>query len=352
MSAVVGVLLIAAGLALLRVELKVRATGVVYCESETRLYAPTDGTVTRIPVTLGDEVRAGDVVLALDDADLILRELELDRQIAQTEAALARQEVLIQMRAIRPAPLEAATAAERRRRLDRIVAIQTEIERDFASALERQAVAPLEAKRQELLRLEYELALAEAEVLARWKEAGLFELEARVEQIDRDRLERELESLRRERDLVRREWDRRTIRAPHDGQIIALKARHEGMAVARGEEVAKIARTGAPARVRAYVPERNVDLIRPGAPALMASKVFESYLEGPIRGRVLRVAPSAESDEPLSGPPRYEVELEVVDTPHRLVLGSRLDVEILLGRHSIARVLLRTAGRGRERSER
>ncbi len=91
------------------------------------------------------------------------------------------------------------------------------------------------------------------------------------------------------------------------------------------------------------MPERNIDLLRVGTRALMESKVFESVLEGPVRGTVQRVAPEADPPAASAASPLYEVDIAVDDSPYPLVLGSRLDIRLLLGRRSIAEVLLRSA---------
>lgn len=340
LSAVIGAALVVAGIALLKVDVSVRATGQVYSPDERRVFSPADGVLAARHVELGQVVRAGEPLLELDQTDLVQREIELDRAIAEAESALARQDLALRRLEIRPIALEVAAAPARRERLGHIAAIYAEIHSNLTRGVEQQSVSEFEARRQLIERLRSEIELAEAEVLARWLEGGLPELERREAELERDRLARALALLRRERDLVASLRASRVIRAPIDGQVVALFARHPGMSVSRGMELAKVAPTGGPVHVRARIPERNVDLVRAGTPALMESRVFDSFLEGPVRGSVIRVAPDADS---TAAQPLYEVEIAVGDTPHPLVLGSSLDVRLQLGRRSLFELMWRNA---------
>lgn len=345
LSAVIGAGLIAIGVALLRVELTIRTTGLVYSQDEVRLFSPADTLIAGRRVELGQTVKAGDILIELDDTDLALREIQLEREIAELDSARARQEVVLKQLAVRPASPDVLTASDRKDRLARIAAIQANIEQSYASGHEQQIISELELRRQEIERLRSEMELLQADLLARWRDAGLPELEAEQAQIERDRLVTVAELLRRELELVRAFREARRIRAPIDGRVVTLHARHPGMAIARGGELLKIAPTSGPVYVRAEVPERNIDLLRVGTRALMESKVFESILESPVRGVVQRIAPEAErlNATRASEAPLYEVDIAVEDSPYPLVLGSRLDIRLLLGRRSIAEVLLRSA---------
>lgn len=348
LSAVIGVGLIAIGLALFRVELIIRTTGQVYSQHEVRLFAPADAVVAKRVVELGQSVKAGDILIELDDSDLAMREIQLQREIAELDADRARQEVALKQLEVRPAPPDVLTASARKQRLARIAEIQQNIEQSFAGGREQQTISELELRRQEIERLRSEMELLQADLLARWRDAGLPELETEQARIERDRLVTVLALLRRELELVQAYREARRIRAPIDGHVVTLFARYPGMAVARGSELLKIAPTSGPVLVRAEVPERNIDLLRVGTRALMESKVFESVLEGLVRGTVQRVAPEADRAAATeAAAPLYEVDITVDESPYPLVLGSRLDIRLLLGRRSIAEVLLRSARHAR-----
>lgn len=349
LSALIGVGLIAIGLALFRVELTIRTTGQVFSQDEVRLFAPADGVVAVRRVELGQLVKSGDVLIELDDTDLALRAIQLEREIAELESARARQEIVLKQLAVRPATPDVLTASQRKDRLARIASIQATIERSYADGHEQQIISELELRRQEIERLRSEIELLQTDLQAQWREAGLPELEAEQAQIERNRLVTVSALLRRELELVQAFREARRIRAPIDGRVVTLQARYPGMAVTRGGELIKLAPTGGPVLVRAEVPERNVDLLRVGTRALMESKVFESMLEGPVLGVVQRVAPEADRIAAAESP-LYEVDIAVENSPYPLVLGSRLDIRLLLGRRSVAEVLLRSARHARRES--
>lgn len=344
-SALIGILLICVGMALLRVELTIRTTGQVYARDESRLYAPADGVIARHHATLGRLVRAGDVLIELDDTDLALREVQLERELAETDAALAEQAIARRELEVRPAPLEMMTAEERKTRLTRITAIQEQIEKSYSSGHDQQIISELELRRQEIEKLRAEMDLLQTSILADWQKAGLPELSRARLDVEQQRLETMRKLAQRELDLVNAQRDAMQVKAPMNGQVVSLNTRFIGMAVARGEELMKIAPTSGPFLVMALVPERNVDLLKEGTAALMESHVFDSMLEGSVHGTVQRIAPEA-AGSGLStnpAPARYEVDIAVSDSPYPLVLGSRLDVRLLLGRRSLAEVLFRSA---------
>lgn len=342
-SAAIGIALVVLGLFFLRLELTIRAPGTVSARDEVRVFAPQDGVIARLPIELGQQVQAGDLLVALDDTELNLRALAVERELVENEAALERNRIARAELAVKPGPAELVTADERRERLSRIAAIQQEIEQNYSSGRDLQIISELEVRRQEIERLRSELELLQASLLAEWQKAGVSGFESERLAVEEKRLAALAQLNRDELQLVREQKAATRIQAPAAGQVVALAVRFPGQAVARGTEVLKLAATGGPYQVRAYIPERNVDLVRPGTRAVMESAVFDSMLEGYVEGRVIRVAPEG---SPGAGTtePRYEVDIEVAGSPYPLVLGSGVQVRLLLGRRPLTDLLLRSGG--------
>ena len=291
--------------------------------------------------------------MELDDKDLALRAIQLERELAETEAALAAQAIARKEWEVRPAALDLLTAGERQTRLARIAEIQARIEKNYSDGHAQQIISELELRRQEIDRLRSEMDVMDAALLREWQQAGLPALQGERIDLETRRLEAVRALVKRELDLVRARQDTLRIRAPIDGQVVARHVRHPGMAVARGTELLKIAPTGSPLHVKAFIPERNIDLVNAGTPALMESHVFDSMLEGRVRGSVQRVAPDSEQAAGASpAAARYEIDIAVLETPHPLVLGSLLDVRLQLGRRSLGEVFLRSARQLRDRETR
>jgi multidrug resistance efflux pump len=346
-SAALGLALVLLGLFFLRFELTIRAPGIVQAREEIRLFAPLDGVITRHQVQLGQTVTNGQLLLALDDTDLSLRALARERDLAETEAARQRNALALQELAIKPGSAELITAGDRRERLSRIAAIQKDIEQNFTNGRELQAISALEVRKQEIERLRSELELLQTSLQAEWQKAGLSDLDAERLQVEQQRLEALAQSNRNERDLINDLRAAMRLTSPLDGQVVALPVRFSGMAVARGAELLKLAATGGPYRVRAYIPERNVDLVQEGTRAIMKSAVFESMLEGYVEGVVVRVAPEGAAENGGEAP-RYEVDIDVTQTPYPLVLGSGVEVRLLLGRRPLTDFMLRHGGHPRQ----
>ena len=342
-SAIIGVILITLGLFFLRFDLTIQAPGTVRARDEVRVFAPLEGVLATHAAQLGQAVTNGQLLLALDDTDLNLRLLAVDRELAEAKAALERNRIARAELEVRPGPAELVTADERRDRLARIAAIQSEIEKNYVSGRDLQIISELEVRKQEIERLRSELDLLHASLMADWQKAGVPAFEGERLAAEQQRLEALIQLARRERDLLSARLATTRIVSPMDGQVIALGPRFPGMAVAQGAELLKLAGTGGPFQVRAYIEERNVDLVRVGARALMESAVFDSMLEGYVDGVVTRVGPegAAGSD---GAPPRYEVDIEVTHSPYPLVLGSGVEVRLLLGRRPLTDLFFNTGG--------
>ncbi len=82
-----------------------------------------------------------------------------------------------------------------------------------------------------------------------------------------------------------------------------------------------------------------MDLVRLGTPARMESAVFDSMLEGYVEGTVVRVAPES-APASASAPALYEVDIDVQKSPYPLVLGSGVDVRLLMGRRPLSDLVL------------
>ena len=342
-TSVAGLLFVAIGLFFLRFELTIRAPGVIKARYEEWVFAPYDGVIALHQVQLGQSVTNGELLMALDDTELRLRALAIERELAEAEAALEHNRIARAELVVKTGPAELVTAGERQTRLARIADIQQDIEKNYTSARDLQIISELELRKQEIERLRSELDLVQASLLAEWQQAGVPAFEGERLAAEQRRLEALVQLARRELKLVEAQCAAHRINAPIAGQVIALATRLPGMAVARGDNLLKLAATGGPFRVRTYLPERNVDLVQVGSRALMESAVFDSMLEGYVEGTVVRVAPEgAEKAGSTADGPRYEVDIDVAHSPYPLVLGSGVEVRLLLGRRPLTDLFFKT----------
>ncbi len=348
LTALLGGVLVVAGLLFLRFELTIRADGIVIPESEHHYYAPDDVLVTRIHVAAGDSVSEGQVLFELDNEALESRRATLLQAHNEAQAELNRTVVALKEWHIRPAESAVITAAERAALQERLRTIQDDMVQMYERIREEQVISQLDLNLREMERIRTEIDLLESTTLAAWHEAGLPEIEHQRLQHELTYWEAKLALLTQEQEFVEERLERLTVRAPHDGILTALHVRHEGMTVPRGHLLARSANPEAGYRVRLHAPPRNIDLVQPGLPVLIESEVFDTVLEGAIDGRVLQLVPEADTS---SGAARYEIEVAVRDAPYPLMFGSPVRARLLLGRRHLADVLIRSAGTGRRVKE-
>ncbi len=345
----VGCVLIAVGLLMARLEMTVRGTGTVYAEGQRYLYAGVDGVLREHYVRIGDEVEAGAPLVSMDPLELDRRVAVLDRELEEISGR--RKELGIARREweVRPLPAEVATAKDRLELVSTIRRINEEIMASLRELEAVRAIRSLELNRQRLAVLNAELAGLGAEVYRRWEEAGLAEIEGERLTAAGERLDAREAGLRRERELLERERERYVVRAPVEGRILDIHKRYEGMAAETGDLLVTLAPRDAAFRVKTYVEQRNVDLLKAGMDVRMESGVFESVLEGYVYGRILAVAEAARGSEAGADwrNPVFEVTVEVTDAPHPLVLGSTVDMRLIIGKRSVLDMLMGRPAGGR-----
>lgn len=176
---------------------------------------------------------------------------------------------------------ERSAAAERRGRIDRIRAELSRAER--LMALELLAATEVEGLRFDLREAEAGLARIEAESHAGWTRQ-LAEHRARLTDVDG-----ELALLRATARFYR-------LTAPVAGSLESVVPVAAGSFVTAGERLATVS-PRARMRVEAYVPARNVALVRPGDPARVRIDGYDPGEWGLLPGRVLSVA----DDHALAG---------------------------------------------------
>jgi multidrug resistance efflux pump len=345
-----GVALVLAGLFSLRMDKTIRAAGVVMAEEEFYVFAPARGVLERHQVSIGQKVKAGQPLFTLSGEDLDLRILEKQRQLVEIRGEVKAADLALREAEIRPGDPALITARNRLDLLRQIQGIQGEIMAAWDRLEGERAIRGLEYNLQRVATLRTQLEEVDSRVLAEWQEAGILGLEKERVLQKREKLvelgsvlERELEVLQRQRSGLK-------VHSPINGTVVDIYYRYPGMALEEGQRVLKIVNVDAGYRVKAFVGERNIDMLRVGTPARMESQVFDSMFEGYVLGRVRRVVGEANraTDSPRDGQPHYEVTIDVDESPYPLVLGSRVHVDFLLGRESLLGLLMNRPTERRE----
>jgi membrane fusion protein, adhesin transport system len=148
--------------------------------------------------------------------------------------------------------------------------------------------------------------------------------------------------------------ERTDIRSPVDGIINALEIHTVGSFVIAGDQVAEVVPTSDELLVEARISPRDVAFVVPGQEALVKISAFDFAIYGGLKGEVVDVSPDSFVDE-RSGEPYFEVRvktnkayLERSGRQFNITPGMICTVDILTGQKTILQYLLKPVNRARE----
>ncbi|MCI0490082.1 MAG: HlyD family efflux transporter periplasmic adaptor subunit [Blastocatellia bacterium] len=315
--------------------------------------SPLTGRVINIPIAVGQEVEAGELLV----------ELENDTDKLQLAEARAHQESL----APQIATLDQELAAEQEALDQAREAADREIEEAGARSQEAEAAAGFaqeEAARMNRLNesgLVSESDLSRATAVANRLRAAALALRLRVARLSSDHRSREsqqlarIERIRRERGSLQgslttqsaaiarleQEIARRSIRAPVSGRLGEVADLRPGSVVREGERIATVIPSGQLKILADFLPDTASGRILPGQPARLRLDGFPWTRYGSISATVSSVATQARDG-------RIRVELIVREDPSSLIPlqhGLPGTVEVEVERISPAEIVLRAAGK-------
>ncbi|MBI1309846.1 HlyD family efflux transporter periplasmic adaptor subunit [bacterium] len=293
---------------------------------DVRVGSRVGGRVARVLVEEGHEVAGGDALVELEPFDLREREAQARQTLAAADARLQklttgyRSEEIEQARALRdeaaaaldelrngPRPQEIA-AAEAQVRLAQAELKNAKLEHDRVESLFAKgaadrteldnaetnhsvAQATVEDRQQRLALLQAgtraeEIARGEARLRQADEELKLREAGFRSEEIDEARAQRDQAAA--ELQVIGRQLDELTVRAPFDGVVEAVDLR-PGDIVPPNAPVITLLETGQ-LRVRAYVPENQLGVTT----GQRVTVTVDSFPEERFDGEVTFVARQAE----------------------------------------------------------
>lgn len=303
------------------------------------------GRVTERPVTDGDRVARGQVLLRLDAREATLRLEETDAEQATLLAGISRLDAEMAMIRERAE----SRIARARARLEEMTAGRELYEHELtfarddyerARALAKTGAissARLERSHTDYLRARQELTRAEAEIVN--ARAGIAEANAELAEItvkraERSRLEAELSEVAARRERLRVELEQHVITSPIDG-VIGRTFASPGERVEEGQRLMSMHDPQA-IWVEANVRETEIGRIAPGQ---RVAVTVDAYPGEVFEGRVERVGHAANSQYALlprlneSGTftkvtQRLEVRIAVDQRDGRLRPGMMVEVDI------------------------
>ncbi|WP_339375270.1 HlyD family efflux transporter periplasmic adaptor subunit [Stenomitos frigidus] len=344
-----------------------------------------EGKVTQLAVNEGQNVKAGQLLVALD-GQIAANDVERLEQVlagyrvevsqkqtllekirleAKTRAAIAAANIQAQEVSIAQANANAKTASE----------LVTQYQQDIVEYQERlQRFGPMVTagaiSREQLFEVEQSLRdrqsttiksrgdlqqnLAEAERL----QAGLTQkhAEGRKDQLASQQQGHELEA--QITDLNTKIADTQTslssaqsrlkqysFYAPVDGIVSSLNIKRTGEVVQIGQTIAEIGPQHAPLVLQASLPNQEAGFVKPGMSVQVKVDAYPYQDYGIISGRVVSTSPDSKSDKNLGEVYRIEVALDrdYVSTPQQMIKfkpGQTATAEIVIRDRHIIDILL------------
>jgi HlyD family secretion protein len=252
-------------------EATVTATGTIVPRTEQTLSSPAMAEIVSVPVSLGERVKRGQIVMSLDTRTSALALDNLKEQLALKEAEM------------RSLDLQRADAIRQARASRALLEIDLESRRVRQGRLEQLAESG-SVSESELLEAGLDVRRTQVEI--EQTDAAILSLEARRE-AERERFELDYSILDKQRADQARRVEMSTVKATLDGVVTSL-VHDAGAVVQEGQVLATIAADDA-FRVEATVSDFYGPELRPGQLARVASSTSE------FTGRLNRILPTADS---------------------------------------------------------
>ena len=283
------------------------ATGSLAGDQQTDVAPQTSGKVVLVGVDIGSQVRRGQILVKLDDAELKLRVEQSLTQVEQAKAAVRQAEEKIGLRSgqafdpnsvaeVASARVALELADKNLRRAEKLIE-SGDISRSFYDQQKAQ---------RDQLKEQYGVALAQA----RQNYAAVVVARTNVANAESQLA------------LARKSLSYAIIPAPIDG-FVAERTADLGEFVSPQQKVVTIVRTN-PLRIRIDIPEQAISEVRVGQSVSVATSAWP---DKNFSGRIARIAPSVTSTSRT-----LTVEAEVDNADGALKPGQFATVRILQSR--------------------
>lgn len=371
-----------------RVQEVSRAQGRLVPDGEVYKVQPVvQGEIDSVNVEEGQHVKAGQVLLKLDDrlAQTEVENLEQNltayrlqlaqtqglinqtRMEAQTRRAITTAEIQAQEATIAQAKADAATSREliaqltsetvahqaRLTRLQPLVqagALSTEHLFNVEEALRenQRTVTQNQGKLQQSLAQANQL---QAELNQKRSEGqqSILEVQQQLQQlqIQADQLQAKITETENGLKAARTRLEQMFLYAPVDGTVSSLAIHKAGEFMQPGQTVAEIAPDGAPLVLSATLPNQEAGFVKLGMPVQIKFDAFPYQQYGIVSGTVKSISPDAIVDEKLGTVYRVEIKLDqssISDPEHHQALqfkaGQTANAEIVTRQRRIVDVVL------------
>jgi HlyD family secretion protein len=272
---------------------------------EIKIGAQTAGRIADVTVKINDTVKAGDLLIRLDDDEALAR-----IAAAEAEAAVRKRE--------RDAETVGRQAQDRRNAEDAVAAAEralTQARADFDAAVRGRpsdGTADLTAQRAAVKAAQDKL-VQERDGLRRAQAAAGIPLPTR--------LEAALTAARSDLSLAETALERTRVRAPSDGTVLQINARAGETASPSPEQTLLVLGDLTALRVRAELEERDSAKIRVGQAAIVQS---DAHPGRQFEGKVVTMAQAMGAGKLAQRGPRRPNDVDVLEVVIDLDAGSGL----------------------------
>lgn len=280
------------------------ATGSLAGDQQTDVAPQTAGKVVAVGVEIGSQVKRGQMLVRLDDAELKLRVDQAVAQLDQTKAAVRQAEEKIGLRSGQAFdPNRVAEVAAAKVTLDLAETNLRRAEKLIESGDVSRSFYDEQRARRDQLKEQYEVQLAQA----RQNYAAV--------QVARTNVANAESALA----LARKNLSYANIPSPIDG-FVAERTADLGEYVSPQQKVATVVRTN-PLRIRIDIPEQSISEVQVGQ---SVSLTTSAWPDRNFSGRVARIAPNVSATSRT-----LAVEAEIENSSGALKPGQFATVRIL-----------------------
>jgi multidrug efflux pump subunit AcrA (membrane-fusion protein) len=306
------------------------------------IQSPLAGEVTAVRVQDGQEVKAGEELIALRSDEIRNWQLRLRQAREDLCALLERAPKLEEAHAADVSSKDAGIA-----QAGRELSFQQKHLETMKEFLKkgRTLAASNQIPPAELLRLEVEVASAEKELAL--AEKGKQQANLRRQELAADRARQQTEEAPEaaklkariaalEKQLENCDGETLSVRAPYDAIVLSLRQRNPGGMVGAGAELCQLARAGRPLRARLSLPERGVARLQPGQPVQLRFDAFPYERYGSIPAVLDWVSPVAVTEpEGTTFPATGKLGAAPAGSLVKPRLGMRGGAYVLVGRRTL-----------------
>ncbi|WP_176011964.1 HlyD family secretion protein [Victivallis sp. Marseille-Q1083] len=334
---VVLLLLILSGFALVvfcTMEETVEGRGVVEGMREYELKSSVQSRIKRIHKKNGDPVKAGELLLELEDRDL-QGEIEMLRNaISELEVEIVVKTWSLAVLKHDPLPPEyrytTITLEECRERVEKS---KFELE-TFRGLYEKGVISLMELQKKEMEHLKNTSELQKLETDYAKLQDGLAEKIIAQAENELELLKLRLKGRQSELKIKEAAENEYRFLAPEDGTISYIPTKL-GSYVEPGETLISMAAAG-PKKFIAFIDEQQIHKVRENQAVRISSSQYNYFDYGYFKGKVYLIE---ELPETRGDRTYYRVRILIEDEPYPLRLGSTGEAEIITGRNRIIRFL-------------